>query len=170
MTVNLDFPGLTDDEIRQQITHQPDACQHGTDPLTAVEVDAITRYARDTIGVIDAVETLDADGIRSHGAEFGQADALNMVRSHFRMLDQWKDRIVSLREDLPLTASGDFSPAVTRFLGAEVVGAESAARSLHDEVVAYFLGKDEYGYSYGGLRPCDGSRFVDGMVWVQPSI
>jgi hypothetical protein len=169
MNLNIDLPDLTDDQIRQQLADHIDACQFETEPLTEAEADVIIDYARSIQGFPCTFDGLDADGIRSYSEEFGQAEALNMIRAHFPLLDRWQEQIAKLREALPRNADGDFSTAAARFVGYELVSAEDAARSVHAAVVAYFLGKDEYGYPYGGLRPCEGFRYVDGMFWVDPS-
>lgn len=171
MTINLnELPELTDEEIRQQLATQLDHCQYETDPFTAVELDAITRYARHIQGIPDAVEGLDADGIHSFSAEFGQADAVNMVRAHFRMLGEWSDAYTVLKLDgLPRNDEGDFSPAAVRFLGGELVAVENAARALHSALAEHCLGKDEFGYPCGSLAPAGGYRHVDGMFWVDPA-
>ncbi|NGO43790.1 hypothetical protein [Streptomyces ureilyticus] len=165
-----ELPELTDEEILQQIADTLDHCQYGADPFTAVELDAIVRYTRDNQGIPDAVSGLDADGIYAYSKEFGQADAVGMVRAHFRMLSEWSEAYTVLKLDgLPRDDEGDFSPAAVRFLGLELVAVQNAGRALHSALAEHCLGKDENGYPYGSLAPAGGYRHVDGMFWVDPA-
>lgn len=170
MSLELDLPELTDDQIRQQLADTLDACQHETNPFTAAEIDAIVRYTRGTLGVPDAFDCFHVDGIRAFRKEFGDAAALAMVRGHFRLIDQWQDAYTVLKLDgLPRDATGDFSPAAVRFLGRELVALQDVTRTLHAAVAAYFLGADDNGHPYGALAPCNGYRYTDGLFWLNPA-
>jgi hypothetical protein len=173
MTLNLDtVPESTDEEIRQQLGATLDQCQHGTDPFTEAELDAITRYARSTQGIPDSFEGLTADSIRDLGADFPEVDtaAHGMLRGHFRLIDQWQDAYTVLKLDnLPRNDEGDRSPAATRFLGLQLVALQNATRTLHAALAEYVLGKDEHGYPYGSLAPSGGYRQVDGLFWIDPA-
>jgi hypothetical protein len=171
VTINLsELPELTDAEILQQLADTLDHCQYETTPFTTAELDAITRYARNTQGIPDAVEGLDADGIHAYSKDVGQADAIGMVRAHFRMLDEWSEAYTVLKLDgLPRDDEGDFSPAAVRFLGRELVAVQNADRALHAALAEYVLGRDENGYPYGSLAPAGGYRHVDGLFWIDPA-
>lgn len=171
MTINLDtVPESTDEEIRQQIADTLDHCQHGTDPFTTAEVDAIVRYTRDAQGIPDTFEGFTVDSIRDFRDEFGDTAALGMVRGDFRLIDQWQDAYTVLKLDgLPRDNEGAYSPAAARFLGLQLVALQNAGRALHAALAEYVLGKDEYGYPYGSLAPAGGYRQVDGMFWIDPA-
>lgn len=165
MTVNLDLPEITDDEIRQQLADRLDHCQHGTTPFTPAELEAITRYARSIESFPDVLDSLDADCIRNFGEH-----AHDVIRHNFRMLGDWSDAYTVLKLDaLPRDDEGGYSPAATRFLGVELVAVQNAGRALHAALAEYVLGKDENGYPYGSLAPAGGYRHVDGMFWVDPA-
>lgn len=169
MTVNLDLPEITDEEIRQQLADQLAACQHGTTPFTPAELDAITCYARSLQGIPDTFDSFDADSVREFRDEFG--DRVHaMLRGHFRLIGQWQDAYTVLKLDgLPRGDEGGYSTAATRFLGTELVAVQNATRALHAALAEYVLGKDENGYPYGTLAPAGGYRHVDGMFWVDPA-
>lgn len=173
MTVNLDLPEITDEDIRAQLANQLGACQHGNQPFTPAELETITRYGRAIIGVRDALDYFTADSIRHFRDEFGElgeTGAHAMLRGHFRLLDQWSEAYTVLKLDgLPRDDEGAFSPAATRFLGRELVDLQNAGRALHAALAEYVLGKDENGYPYGSLAPAGGYRHVDGMFWVDPA-
>jgi hypothetical protein len=168
MNLNIDLPDITDDQIRQQLADRIDACQFETDPLTEAETAAIIDYTRSVQGFPCTFEGVDAYDICSF-EKLGRTTVLNVIRSYFHLLDEWDQRITSLKEALPRNTDDDFSTAAARFIGYELTEMENAARSIHAAVAAYFLGEDEHGLLYGGLRPCEGFRYVDGMFWVTPS-
>jgi len=171
VTINLnELPEITDEDIRQQFAEQLDVCQHGTDPFTTVELDAIVRYGRGIVGLHDALDYFTADSIRHFRDEFGETASLASLRGHFRLIDQWQEAYTVLKLDgLPRDAEGDFSPAAARFLGRELVAIQDAGRALHAALAEYVLGKDENGYPYGSLAPAGGYRHVDGLFWIDPA-
>ena len=153
MTLNLDLTEITDEEIRAQLADQLDHCQHGTQPFTEAELDAITRYARSLQGIPGVFDGLTVDSICNFRDEFGDTAALGMIRGDFRLIDQWQEAYTVLKLDgLPRDDEGEFSPAAVRFLGIELVAVQNAARALHAALAEYVLGRDENG-RHRGAQP-----------------
>lgn len=122
---------------------QMESCEFDTDPFTTDERIDIARYNSRIGGIPDCFDCHTIDTIPG---EFTLPIVLDMLRSYFGLLNEWREAITTLAEDL---ADGQpMSEAGRRYLGMELASWKQAQEAHRVLVIEWALGRDQYGDAF----------------------